>query len=592
MLDQQISTSERAALYPRMSAFRQRLDLSGFWDFRFDPEDEGEPSGWSEGLIGHRPIAVPASWNDQFEGWRDYLGRAWYQTRFDLPWGWLGRRIRLRFGSVNYLTEAWLNGVPLGRHEGGHLPFEFDATPQVRPEDNLLVVRVDGELAPDRVPPGNIPSDPRDVPHPNFPETSFDFFPFCGIQRPVMLYATPHDAVVDLALATEIEDGDGLVHVSVGRTAAEAATARLILRGHGAQVTEEVQFSGETAEAQLRVPQAALWSSASPNLYELTLELVRNGEAFDSYSLPVGIRTVSVEGDSLLLNGSPIRLTGFGRHEDFPVSGRGLVPAVITKDYALMEWVGANSFRTSHYPYSDEMMDLADRLGFLVIDETPAVGLFFAEEGLKRRLALCRQSTQELIDRDRNHPSVIMWSLANEPMSTRPGHTEFFRFLYDLAKSRDSTRPVTIASRPEVDEGSFEFCDVVCINRYYGWYTELGQLDAARRALSAELDGLHERYPKPFVLTEFGADALTGCHAQPPEMFSEEYQAEMLSCYIEVLDSKPFVVGQHVWNLCDFKTGQGVRRPGGMNLKGVFTRDRRPKLAAHRLRELWKTQGP
>ena len=101
------------------------------------------------------------------------------------------------------------------------------------------------------------------------------------------------------------------------------------------------------------------------------------------------------------------------------------------------------------------------------------------------------------------------------------------------------------------------------------------------------MDVLHETYPKPVLLTEFGADTIPGHHAQPPEMFSEEYQAEMLARYIELLDSKPFVVGQHVWNLCDFKTGQSVVRMGAVNYKGVFTRDRRPKLAAHRLRELW-----
>ena len=141
-------------LYPQSNPFRQSITLSGFWDFRFDPDDVGTDAGWGEGLTGGRPIAVPASWNDQFEDWRDYLGPAWYQTRFDLPWGWEAKRIILRFGSVNYLADVWLNGVPLGQHEGGHLPFEFDVTQHVQAEDNRLVVRVDGTLAPDRVPPG------------------------------------------------------------------------------------------------------------------------------------------------------------------------------------------------------------------------------------------------------------------------------------------------------------------------------------------------------------------------------------------------------------------------------------------------------
>jgi beta-glucuronidase len=587
ILNEQTTTYERARLYPQSSPLRQRVELSGFWDFRFDPDDAGRSAGWTDSLSGYRPIAVPASWNDQFEGWRDYLGPAWYQTRFDLPWGWQGQRVRLRFGSVNYLAEVWLNGVPLGSHEGGHLPFEFDVAPHVRSEGNLLVVRVEGALAPDRVPPGNIPPDPRDVPHQNYPDTSFDFFPFCGIQRPVLLYATHHNAISDLTVVTDIEDRDGLVRVRVERTVGESATARFAIRGSGAEVREEAEASGETVEAELRMPDAALWDVGSPNLYELTVELARGGEIFDRYSLPVGIRTVSVEGDALLLNGRPVELKGFGRHEDFPVTGRGFVPAVMAKDYALMEWIGANSFRTSHYPYSEEEMYLADRLGFLVIDETPAVGLFFGENGLERRLSLCRQMTKELIGRDKNHPGVIMWSLANEPMSTRPGHKEFFREIYDLAKSQDPTRPATVVGRPAVNQDYFEFCDVACVNRYYGWYTELGRLEEGCAVLSAELDELHERYSKPFLLTEFGADAIPGCHAQPPEMFSEEYQAEMLAGYIEVVESKPYVVGQHVWNLCDFKTGQGVRRAGGINLKGVFTRDRRPKMAAHRLRKLW-----
>ena len=106
----------------------------------------------------------------------------------------------------------------------------------------------------------------------------------------------------------------------------------------------------------------------------------------DCYTLAIGIRTIAVESDQLLLNGAPVKLVGFGRHEDFPV-GKGLLPALIVKDYALMRWMGANSFRTSHYPYSEQMMDMADRLGFLVIDETPAVGLFFFEEGLENATA-------------------------------------------------------------------------------------------------------------------------------------------------------------------------------------------------------------
>lgn len=579
-------------LFPQSNPFRQCISLCGFWDFQFDPEERGISCAWNEGFSGGRPIAVPASWNDQFADRRDYLGSSWYQTRFDLPWGWEQRRVVLRFGSVNYLAEVWLNHVPLGHHEGGHLPFEFDVTPHIRRENNLLVVRVEGELRYDRVPPGNLGKDPLDTFEVSrYPDTNFDFFPFCGIHRPVLLYAIPHAGIEDVTVTTEIEGRVGNIRARVDlASAGDTSAVRFVARRQGTDVRVEVPVTGERVQALLPVHNVALWAPGSPNLYDVTIELVGPNGVFDRYSLPIGIRTISVEGDALLLNGQPIVLRGFGRHEDFPVTGRGLVPAVIVKDYALMQWVGANSFRTTHYPYSEQMMDLADRLGFMVIDETPAVGLFFREEGLERRLELCRQYVQELIARDKNHPSAIVWSLANEPQSNCPAAKPFFRNLYDLAKSLDPTRPVTLVSITGIGEEAFEFCDFLCFNAYYGWYSEFGQLEDGCAKLSSELDALYAKYRKPVLLTEFGADSVAGWHAQPPEMFSEEYQVEMLTRYIEVLESKSYVVGEHVWNMCDYKTAQSVYRVGGMNLKGVFTRDRRPKMAAHQLRAMWGIQ--
>ena len=373
-------------LYPQSNPYRQVFDLSGFWEFRFDPQDAGLDNGWQSGFTGGRPAAVPASWNDQFEAERDFLGPAWYQTGFDLPWGWDEKRVLLRFGSVNYLAEVWLNDQFLGMHEGGHLPFEFEATPLHLRAHNRLVVRVDGRLAFDHVPPGNVTGDPADFfpSHAgNHPQAQFDFFPYCGIQRPVLLYATPRDYMGDATIQAELSGRHGLVHVRVERSGEVSAKARFRLEGHGHHSSLETHFSGNTTDVTIDVPEAALWSPSSPNLYDLSLELVQNGEVNDVYSLKTGIRTVMVDGDRLLLNNQPVYLKGFGRHEDFPVVGRGYLPALVVKDYALMNWVGANSFRTSHYPYSEQMLDLADQLGFLVIDETPAVGLYFRDDGLE-----------------------------------------------------------------------------------------------------------------------------------------------------------------------------------------------------------------
>jgi beta-glucuronidase len=157
----------------------------------------------------------------------------------------------------------------------------------------------------------------------------------------------------------------------------------------------------------------------------------------------------------------------------------------------------------------------------------------------------------------------------------------------DLARELDSTRPLTLASYLGLSEDSFAFLDVICLNRYFAWYTQPGDIEQGCQLLSLELDDLFHKFRKPVIITEFGADTLPGWHAQPPEMFSEEYQVAFIKRYIEILRGKPFVAGEHIWNLSDFKTSQGITRVGGINYKGVFTRDRRPKMAAHFLRELW-----
>jgi len=487
----------------------------------------------------------------------------------------------IRFGSVNYLSDVWLNGETVGHHEGGHLPFEYDISNKIVSGDNVLVVRVDGRLLDNHVPPRGRPM--------NYPQSNFDFYPFCGIHRPVLLYAIPIEGLRDITVRTSIKDTTGILDVSIETVGLDDIHMNLSLKGFGSEITNTSKIQQNIQKITLEVKQAKFWDTKTPNLYDLTVDIVKDNAIIDSYSLKVGIRTIEVKGDKLLLNGKPIYLTGFGRHEDFPITGRGYVPAVIIKDYSLMRWVGANSFRTSHYPYSEQMMDLADRLGFLIIDEIPAVGLTFGKNVIERQLELCNQYIEELIKRDKNHPSVIMWSLANEPHSSMRSR-EFFKILYDNARNLDGTRPITIVHMMGVKDKAFEFSDVLCLNRYYGWYTQPGRIDEACEILSEEIDKVYEKHRKPIILSEFGADTIPGWHSQPPEMFSEEYQTEFLRKYIEVCRSKSYVIGEHVWNLCDFKTSQGIMRMGSMNHKGVFTRDRRPKMAAHLLRKLWKVE--
>jgi beta-glucuronidase len=500
-----------------------------------------------------------------------------------------GSQVYLRFGSVNYLARVSVNGIYLGSHEGGNLPFEIVVPPSALKKSNLLKVEVDGALAQDRVPPGNVVFDGRDAfANRQYPETSFDFFPYCGIHRKVFLCERPERAIDDITVKTLTDGKDGILKVSIKTSFSGGATACFELKGFGKVIKISAAVKHCRAAVSIRVKNAKLWNTEKPNLYTLTAKLNSYGRDIDEYKLLTGIRTVSIKGSRLLINNKPVFLKGFGRHEDYPGTGRGFSHAWNEIDFKLMKWAGANSFRTSHYPYDEEQMDMADRSGLMVIDETPAVGMFFNSAGLKKRVELCRQYVREMIARDKNHACVIMWSLANEPHSNRPAAGEFFKRLAGLAHSLDDTRPATIASYLGAGEKAFKYLDAVCVNRYLGWYTQQGRLDLALPMLSQDLDAIHKKFGKPVILTEFGADALPGTRAKNPEMFSEDYQAAMIKGYLDIAAKKTFVAGAHVWNMCDFKTGQGIHRPGGMNWKGVFTRERKPKLAAYLLRSLWR----
>jgi beta-glucuronidase len=200
------------------------------------------------------------------------------------------------------------------------------------------------------------------------------------------------------------------------------------------------------------------------------------------------------------------------------------------------------------------------------------------------------QAIRELIERDKNHPSVVMWSIANEPESWTAESRAYFEPLVAETHRLDSTRPVTFASfmagTPDRDVISDLF-DVLQLNRYHGWYTDVGDLAAAERSLEAELRAWVEKHGKPIILTEYGADAVAGLHEIKPSPWTEEYQAEVLAMFHRVFDRVDAVVGEQVWNFADFATAAGIMRADG-NKKGVFTRERRPKAAAYELRRRWR----
>jgi beta-glucuronidase len=551
-------------LRPQRNAHRDAIDLSGVWDARLAD---------GRSLL----LAVPASWNEQHSALRHHQDRVTYERSAWVPTEWRGREIVARLDAAAYRARLWCNGELIGASEVGFLPAEFDITTAVKfGAVNGLAVEIDAQLKGDTVPQGGIGGfGPLGRQNPDVP---FDFYPFGGLHRPVWLSARPPGGLSSLRIETGL---DGTIHVCAA--AVDAGRVRLMVGGQ----YSEAEVRHGLADFELRIDDARLWSPDDPYLYHATVQLVTGERTVDEYAIDFGLRSVSVDGDALLLNGRPIFLRGFGRHEDFPLIGRGELPAQQIRDFDLMRWTGANSFRTSHYPYSETMLDLADRLGFLVIDETAAVSLHIQDHpGV---LAALRDQIGRLVERDFNHPSVIMWSVANEPvLRGDPAARAFFADIVAHVRSLDATRPVTFAAvmGTPADDEVFDLFDVIALNRYWGWYVLGGEIERAMQALDAELDMLHDRFRKPMMLSEFGADAVAGIHTEPAEVWSEEYQAELIERTCDVAESKPYCVGTHVWNFADFATGQAFYRVVG-NRKGVFTRTREPKLAAHRLRVRW-----
>ena len=595
-------------LFPQQNAFRSVFDLSGFWMLKPDPDDLGLEESWfSETLgAGAMTVAVPGAWNEQLaeRGLMNYVGMCWYETVFRLPRhaGDTGRTT-LYVGAADHHARVWLNGQFVGEHIGGYLPFELDLSEAVRPDGlpNRLTVAVDSRLSmhtlPQDVDPSSPPYDSKSYDRRHlYPPTRFDFFPYGGLTRAVRLVSTPEAHIGRLEIDTDLS---GSVRVGVTASGGEAVRCRIV-DPSGAEVAKtEVATGGETSvDLSSHVGRVEPWSPANPSLYTAIVELLdANGEPVDAYEEHFGFREVRIDGGRILLNGEPLFLTGFGKHEDYPIVGRGQHGAAYVKDFELMRWINANSFRTSHYPYDEELIRLADRLGFLVIDEVPAVSLGFWSDDLDDLRPLLdnhKRAVSELIARDRNHPSVISWSIVNEANLWAEEHYQneaaarYFEEVYQHTKSLDESRPVmSIIMAVHSDEDvALPPCDVIGLNRYFGWYTEPVDIDFAVQRLEDEMERIFDRFGKPIVMTEFGADTVEGYHATNAQFFTEEFQTVFLMAYAELLESKDYCAGMHVWNFADFRTPQHFRRVV-LNKKGVFNRSREPKMAAFVLRDYW-----
>ncbi len=586
-------------LYPIMTETRNVIDLSGIWSFKLI-EYKGEYDVTTE-IDTDLQMAVPGSYNDQgvVSSIRNHVGKVVYETTFTIPNVLQQERQVLRFGSATHEAEVFVNGQKVVSHRGGFLPFEVEINDVVQKGKNRLTVIVNNILDDSTLPVGNfkeVKDSKGNIKAVN--EPNFDFFNYAGLHRPVKIYTTPKEHYIeDIVIVPHVDGQNAQVEYTVKASGNQSIQVDIVdQEGH-------IVASQNGAESTIEIENVHLWQPGDGYQYTLAVSIKADDEVIDYYEEPFGVRSIEVKKGQFLINGEPFYFKGFGKHEDTYYHGRGLNEVSNIQDLNLMKWIGANSFRTSHYPYSEEMMRLADEQGVVVIDETTAVGVHLnfsaALDGSQntdtwekiRTKEDHEQVIEELITRDKNLACVVMWSIANEPDSASLGAKEYFEPLVNLAKELDpQNRPCTIVtllnSLPDVCQVQ-DLVDVLCLNRYYGWYVQSGDLEAAKEALRQELDGWLEKQPdKPIMFTEYGADTVVGLHAIDDIMFTEEYQVKYYEANHEIIDQCPNFVGEQVWNFADFETSNGVIRVQG-NRKGIFTRERRPKAVAHYFRKRW-----
>jgi beta-glucuronidase len=503
-------------------------------------------------------LTVPGDWNSQDDQLLYYEGTLWYRRTFDAPSTAPGERLFVYFGAANYESAVYLNGRLLGKHTGGFTPFNFEITSLVQPTKNSLVVRVNNQRKQEGVPTVNT-----------------DWWNYGGITRDVLLVKTPATFIRDFRVRLK----PGTTNIIEARVQLDGAdktqTVKVALPGLRLSASAKPNQDG-VAELELPAPALPLWSPQSPTLHEVTV-----ASGTDSTRDRIGFRTIATRGREILLNGQPVFLRGICIHEENPLRGT----RAWSEDDArlLLGWakeLNCNFVRLAHYPHNEHMARLADEMGILAWEEIPVYWTIAWTNNATLKLAQAQLT--DLITRDANRASVVVWSVANEtPVSE--ARTKFLKVLVDTARSLDGTRLVSAAmevhsdkSNPNlkiVDDPFGEFTDLLGFNEYIGWYD--GTPDKLEKVT------WQIKYNKPVFISEFGAGAKKGYHGDALTRFSEEYQADLYSKTFPMLDKIPGFSGCTPWIIADFRSPRR-QLPGiqdGWNRKGVLDQKGEKKQA-------------
>jgi beta-glucuronidase len=518
---------------------------TGFRNYRWDERNENDREAyWNSDVPENRTdrkehgysdkysLNVPGDWNSQDPKFLYYEGTVWYRKSFDVELSKENEKTFLYFGAVNYRADVYLNGKKLGMHLGGFTPFNFEIPDSVlKAKDNFLVVRVDNKRFADEIPTLNT-----------------DWWNYGGITRDVNLVTVPQNFILDYSL--QLQKGETF---SKDKTVEgwikfnSSVNEDITIEIPELKLKKKLNVTGGNTSFSFKLSKLQLWSPETPKLYQVIIS-----SKDDRIEDKIGFRTIEVQGKQILLNGRPIFLRGICIHEEIPQQGR----RAFSKQDALQllgeaKELNCNMVRLAHYPHNENMTRTADSLGILVWSEIPVYWTIqFTNDTVLQK---AKAQLKEMIARDHNRASIIIWSVGNET-PVNPTRTKFMSTLVQTAKQIDNTRLVSAALEVHnvngvqtIDDPLGEFTDIVSVNEYLGWY---GGLPSNCRTAKWDV-----KYSKPLFFSETGAEALSGFHGDSLTRWSEEYQEWFYKEQVEMMKRMPDnYVGMSPWILNDFRS--------------------------------------
>lgn len=554
-------------LYKEHSLRKQKC-LNGDWKFITDPEDKGTENQWYKNFPeDYRYINVPGCWNYELDLFA-YRGKAWYLKEFDTDDCYL----QISFGAVTGLAKVYLDGELLGEHYGGWLLFEFEK--EVKAGKHTLVVLVDNS------------SNSLNT----FPLNVVDWYKYGGITRSVEVTEFSKPFIRKNRISYSLNDTLDKACVSATVTLvnpykSEYKTTVKLFAEDKLIAEKKVSFKGEETFSfgDAVLEDIKLWDINDGNLYNFRITT----DDDDVYE-KIGFRKIEAKNQAIYLNNKSIFMKGVNRHEQHPDWGYA-VPANINKrDLQIIKNLNCNTIRGSHYPNSHTFLDYLDREGMLFWSEIPMWG--FKEEACADELTHTRalKMHEEMIEQYYNHPCIVMWGLHNEIVTDTSEGYELTKKLYNFVKEKDNSRLIVFASNHFDTDICFDFSDVICMNRYNGWYS--GKISDWSELLHGMRDSLIQRGQddKPIIISEFGCPGLYEYSSFNNNKWSMQYQSDFLSEVITNSIKEPGICGTLIWQFCNTASDKDLAKARGFNNKGLVDEYRRPKLSYYTVRDLYK----